>query len=262
MPKLCYTFALCLLLSVCAFAQQASSPADVFPAVIATVSSASYEDYALAGGSLVSTFGSGLSSSAALDSAVIRIKDASGTEHTVSRIFFVSSSQINYQLPDGLASGLATSTITDVATGRSISGTLNISNVAPGIFTANSDGRGVPAASLVRVKADGSQSYEEVGQFNSDIGKFVPLPIDNSIAEDQLYLVLYGTGWRGRIAEENATAYVGNLKGEIKYLGRQGRFIGMDQANILLPKLLTKGNYSIKLIVDGKAANEVVISIK
>lgn len=259
MTKLCYTLALCLLLSACAFAQQASSPSDVGVPTLATVSSATYDSSTLARGSLVSAFAGGLSTS---NSVTIQIKDAIGTDHAVSVIFFVGTDQVNYQLPDGLALGQATSTITDVATGRSISGKLDISNVAPGIFTANASGWGVPAASLVRVRADGSQSYEAVAQFNSDIGKFITLPIDNSLETDQLYLVLYGTGWHKRIAEENATVYVGNLKGEIKYLGRQGRFIGMDQANLLLPKGLASGFYTIKLIVDGKAANEVDIEIK
>jgi hypothetical protein len=44
-------------------------------------------------------------------------------------------------------------------------GSLQISLVAPALFSANADGQGVAAASALRVRQDGSQVYEPVARF-------------------------------------------------------------------------------------------------
>jgi hypothetical protein len=62
-----------------------------------------------------------------------------------------------------------------------------IANVAPGLFTANADGGGVPAALAFRLKESGAQNYEAVAKFDSALGRFVLVPIDLGTSTDQVF---------------------------------------------------------------------------
>src|SRR5581483_5453505 len=98
------------------------------------------------------------------------VRDSAGIER-LAPLFFVSAGQINYQIPPGAANGSATVTVTSgdsaVSTGR-----LTIAPIAPGLFAANANGQGVPAAVCLRVKAVGAQSFENVTQWDSAQNRF------------------------------------------------------------------------------------------
>lgn len=123
----------------------------------------------------------------------VKIKDSAGTER-LAPLFYVSPTQINYQIPSGTAPGAASVTITSGG-GSVSSGVVLIKPVAPSLFAANGNGQGVAAALALRVKADGSRTYEEVVQRDAAQKKFVALPIDLGPQSDQVYLVLFGTGY-------------------------------------------------------------------
>ncbi len=47
------------------------------------------------------------------------------------------------------------------------------------------------------------------------------------------------------------------------YAGTQGSYIGLDQANLLIPSSLAgKGDVNVVLTVDGKSSNVVTINMK
>ena len=82
-------------------------------------------------------------------------------------------------------------------------------------------------------------------------------------ATDQLYLIAFGTGFRNRSALTNVSATVGGTAAQVTYAGAQGTYVGLDQANILIPASLAgSGNQNVVLTVDGKSTNAVVIKIK
>ena len=169
----------------------------------ANVSAASFAADRLAAEQIVAVFGNNLASATAsamslplpttLGGTSVRITDSKGVEH-LAGLFFVSSGQINYLLPAGLAEGIARVSIT--ANGKTSIGLIDVAPVAPSLFTANSDGRGLPAAVMLRVRADGSQIYEPVARFDAAQNRFVAVPIEFGDAGDQLFLLLYGTGLR------------------------------------------------------------------
>ncbi|MEO6725492.1 MAG: hypothetical protein ABIU20_02830, partial [Blastocatellia bacterium] len=89
-------------------------------------------------------------------------------------LFFVSPTQVNYAIPAATAVGTANVV---VKAGSTIStGTVEVVPVAPAIFTANSSGKDVPAATILRVSANGQQRYESLSQ--SSGGKYITKPID------------------------------------------------------------------------------------
>jgi len=238
----------------------------------ASVSAASFAPATPAApGSIAAGFGQGLAAdtlSAAtvplpttLADTSVRVQDSQGTEHLTS-LFFVSPAQINYLVPDGTATGEAAVTV--VSRGQVVAmGALSIVPVSPGLFTANNDGRGVPAAIAVRYAADNSQSWDYAFQCGSTIGSCVPKPIDLGLETYRVYLQLYGTGIRGRSSLGAVSAKLGGTDAEIQYAGPQGTLVGLDQVNVLLPRSLRgRGEVDVILTVDGVAANTVKVSVK
>jgi uncharacterized protein (TIGR03437 family) len=200
----------------------------------------------------------------ALIGTTIKVKDSAGVER-LSPLFFVAPAQINYQIPPGTATGVAMITVGS-GDGTISTGMVNIASVAPGLFSANASGQGVAAATVLRVKADGSQSFEPVGVYDQARNQFVPLPIDLGpdlgAASDQLFLILFGTGARFGSSPAAATCLIGGVNAEVLYAGAQGGFVGLDQANVRLPRsLIGRGEVNVVLTVDGKLSNTVTIKI-
>ena len=134
---------------------------------------------------------------------------------------------------------------------------------APGLFAANASGSGVAAAVALRVTADGKQRYEPVAEFDPAQNRIVARPIDLGAETDRVFLVMFGTGWRGRTALFAFKVKIGGLDAPVSYAGAQSDFTGLDQLNAELPRSLKgKGEVPINFTVDGKAANVVTVSIK
>lgn len=240
------------------------------PPVLTSVSAASFSGPALAVDSIASAFGQGLAPGTAgattlplptvLAETSLRIKDSEGTELSAP-LFFVSPGQINYHIPAAIKSGRATVTVA----GRDqtvAAGTIQIEAVAPGIFTANTDGRGVPAALALRVGGDGAQTPVPVFQCGTAPGSCVPVALDLGAESDQVFLVLFGTGIRGRSSLSAVRVTMGGEAAEVQAAGPQGEFVGLDQVNIRVPRSLRgRGEVSVVLTVDGKSANTVTVRI-
>jgi uncharacterized protein (TIGR03437 family) len=238
---------------------------------LASVSAASYSGPGLSADSIVAAFGQSLATMTAVASTIplptqlagttVTVRDSSGTDRLAS-LFFVSSGQVNYLIPPGAALGPANVTIRS-GSGAVSAGMVQIVTVAPGLFTANVDGQGVPAAQLFRIKANGAQSFEPVAQFDQAQGKFVPLPIDLGPEGDQVFLVLYGTGVRFRSSLTGVTETIGGANSEVLFADAAPGFIGLDQVNSRLARsLIGRGEVDVVLTVDGKPANTVRISIQ
>lgn len=246
---------------------RASYPASIKRAI--HLSAASYAPALLAPDAIIAAFGANLATSTAvatntlpmvLAGTSVKVKDSLGSEWTAP-LFFVSPTQVNYLMPSSTARGMATVTITN-ASGESNLSTVQIGTTAPGAFSANASGKGLAAAVLLRVNAGGAQSFEPIGQFDPQLNRFMPRPIDLGPAGEQVYLVLYGSGWRARTKLENVTVTVGGLPAAVSFAAAQGSLVGLDQLNILLPRALVgKGEVEIAVTVDGKAANNVTVNV-
>lgn len=244
-------------------------PASV--AAVSAVSAASFTSGSLASDSISALFGTGLASSTVsaptatlpttLGGVQVQVTDSLGTTRNAP-LFFVSPAQINFQVPTGTAAGSATVNV--LLNGSAVgTGSVTIANVAPGLFTANVTGKGAPAAVVYRIKADGTQSYEAVAQYDSTQNAYVVTPIDLGASTDQVFLIGYGTGLRNRSSLSTATATIGGTSAVVSYAGAQGTYVGLDQVNIAIPRsLASRGNVDVVLSVDGQSANTVTINIK
>ncbi len=173
---------------------------------------------------------------------VVTIRDAAGVSRVAS-LLFVSPGQINYLIPSLTAPGLASVSIR-AGNGKTSQGQVQISSVAPAIFTANQDGQGVPAADVLRVLANGSQVTESASVPGAN-QRFVPRPIDMGASGDKVFLILYLTGVRkapntdgnnGNGSAESVRIVMGGLVITPLYAGPQGAFEGLDQINVEVPR--------------------------
>lgn len=197
-----------------------------------------------------------------LNNLEIRVRSVTGTER-LAPLFFVSPDQINYQIPAGTNPGTATVFVNGVTRGPLTYGTVQVAAIAPGLFTANANGQGVPAAVALRIKADGSQSYEPVAEFSAAQNRFVPRPLDLGAPGERVFLLLFGTGIRGRSSLDAVSIKVGDQDANVSFAGAQGGFAGLDQINVELPASLRgRGEVSVNCAISGRQANTVTLSIK
>lgn len=253
-----------------------TGPSNPAQGKVTSVSAASFNGDALASEAITSAFGSRLATttmvapgrpgcpvclSTELAGTKVMVKDSAGTER-LAPLFFVSPNQVNYLIPEGTALGAATMTITSGDGAVSV-GTAQIATVAPGLFTANSDGQGAPVALALRVKSSGDQSFEEIVQYDSAQRRFVPRPLDLGEATDQVFLVLFGTGLRRRTGLSAVSVKIGGVDAPALFAGRHWQLVGLDQINARLPRSLTgRGEVDVVVTVDGKTANKVRINIR
>ena len=102
-------------------------------------------------------------------------------------------------------------------------------------------------AQIVRVKSDGSVSYE-----------FTNAPVAAPRVGETLYLTFYGTGFRNA---PSIRVQVAGRDTPLLYAGPQTQFSGLDQVNLQLSSGLL-GTIPISLIADGKSANTITLRLE
>ena len=238
---------------------------------LANASAASYFNQTLAPETIVAAFGATLANATqvsntrplpvTLAGTTVRVRDSAGIEH-LAPLFFVSPNQVNYLLPAATARGLANVTITN-ANGVSAAATINVTGFAPGLFAANANGREVAAALYLRIR-NGVATYEPVAEFNPMLNRYVARPFDLGPTTDQVFLVLFGTGIRGRNPANQMAVFFGNSTNAIAdYAGAQGELVGLDQINVRLTNTLAgRGEIEVSVGQDQQFSNIVRINIR
>lgn len=236
---------------------------------LAAVSAASYNGE-LAGESIAAAFGEDLAAGTAsatslplpttLGGVTVKVKDSEGTERDAP-LFFVSPRQINYLVPIGTSVGQASVAVFK-GSARAANGTVSIAATAPGLFAADASGQGVPAAVVLRVRGE-AQIIEPLSRYDEELRRFVPVPIDLGPESDQVFLILFGTGWRAADSLSAISVTIGDQLAEVFFAGATPGFAGLDQANVLLPRSLAgKGEVSLQLAADNRSANAVTINVQ
>lgn len=261
-----------------AYQSSASSGQNAFFATIkagtsliaTSVTGASYRNVPMAKESIVSAFGGRLATRTmgntpgaplptTLAGTTVKVKDRQGTERLAS-LFFVSPTQVNYQIPPETSIGGALVTVTAEDGAVSI-GTIQVVDVAPDLFSADSTGKGAAIGNAVRVKANGAQSEEPIVRFANN--KWELLPLDLGPDTEQMFLVLFGTGIRFRKDPPQVSATIGGVTARVDYAKNQCCFVGLDQVNLLIPRtLMGRGEVDVVLTIDGQTAPPLKIAIK
>ena len=235
----------------------------------AQVSTASYAGGPIAPDAIIALFSRNMSETPVPDTTA-PVPDALGTTNLTFtdannnnfpvQLYYVSAGQVNYYVPSGAAPGPATVSVFRGGF-KVASGSVQVGQVNPGIFTANGTGSGVAAATYVTVTG-GSVSFPAyVFTCPGGAGTCVPAPIPLS-ANSNVVVELYGTGLRhGNSSTVTATAAGQQLL--VQYSGAQSTLLGLDQVNMLIPQTFSgSGTVTINLAVDGVPANPIQLAFQ
>ena len=243
------------------------------PKAVVSVNAANYfRETGAAPESIISIFGTGLATGTfqapslplplELGGTTVTIRDSKGIERAAP-LFYAGVGQVNCLVPVGTAEGYAAIIVkvNNVVTG---SGAVKINAAAPALFTANQDGSGAASAILQLINGTTSTFSGNLAEPDPAVaGRFRPVEIDVEQNFEKIYLLLYGTGIRGRRDPVTATATIGDVALPVEYLGSQGFFSGLDQVNVLLPKSLKgKGEVDLFLTINGDVTNKVRVKVR
>jgi uncharacterized protein (TIGR03437 family) len=224
---------------------------------VVTVSAASYGVSAIAGKAIVSAFGGNLSTATQIASSIplptsiagttVTVQDSTGVER-LAPLYFVSLTQINYQVPAGTGSGPALIKVTNGNNQTSV-GTTIVATSAPSIFTLDQSGRGAAIA---------------LDAFN-----FSGAPFNATRTDGQPNIIaVYGTG-----LGNDATDIDGNVNSSVQaaidgqparvlYAGRAPGFVGLNQLNVEFPAGISSGNHNLVVSRNGVSSNAVTIAVR
>jgi uncharacterized protein (TIGR03437 family) len=211
---------------------------------LVATSAASYVRRVSAPGALVSLFGldlagalvaaAGAALPAELDGVRVAVRDSRGVSADASLIL-VSPQQVNLALPTALAPGIASLVVQrqGEATHRDW---LRVDAQAPALFAASADGMGPPAGEVLYVFPDGTREWEWLSVTDPQQPGAPPQPrlIRLGQPDVEVYVTLYGTGWRFAAEDTPPKALLGGLPVTPVYSGPQGQFAGLDQLNLRL----------------------------
>jgi len=236
----------------------------VIPSV--TVQSSAAISYNLAPNAIASMYGMNLASGAqnatsqplptTLGGASLTVTDAAGGQRP-AQIVYASPTQINFVVPDGTAGGAATFTVSNGGTTQTANA--NIQAVSPTLFSANSRGTGVAAATGVQTQASNPRLQTPITVFqcgDSGCGS-VPIVLGT---DTPVYVSFYGTGIRN---SSNVTVSIAGKNMPVVFSGPAPGFTGLDQINVALDTSLRgSGETNVVLTADGMQSNTVTINIQ
>ncbi len=223
---------------------------------------ASFEKGILARDSIVSAFGTQFTSATVvaetnpapskLADLEVKVEDSSGVSRSAP-LFYASPTQVNFLMPDGLAEGPAE--IRVEGSSAPFRASVLVKGVSPGLFGS----AGLAAANVITFTGNTQSAADTIRVGGS--GNLELIPIDLGTDDQQVFLILYGTGIRHHATP--VTARIGTAVFTSEYAGPQGTFAGQDQINVQLPKTLRgAGIVDVSLLVDGQATNAVKIHIR
>jgi uncharacterized protein (TIGR03437 family) len=178
-------------------------------------------------------------------------------------LFFLGgpNRQVNFKMPSGIGEGqVVTIEVVDEAAQDvvAVDAPVLVGPVEPGLFTANALGFGLVSGQVFR-RIDGQDLYTDLTQE----------PINLHLERENLTLILYGTGIRGRGPGSDVRVTVAGRPATVDFAGAQGSLLGFDQVNLIIPtapllQAQVEGAVGIELEIqtaDGRAwkANRVEV---
>lgn len=234
-----------------------------------TVSGASFSAGKLVANGLASVFGTGFANQilgaqtlplpTTLGGVSVKIINNSSQAEAACKLLFISPTQINLHIPANLPSGTYT-ILTTNADGSHASGVIALTDTAPDIFTVNQRGTGNPALILQVNGPNGNVTYVQPRTITDGTNTWAE-PINLNV-QGSGYLLLFTTGIGANVSLAASYIRINGTSYPLIYAGPQGQFAGLDQVAFAAPVGLPSGNYTAELVINGKAANTVVIPIQ
>lgn len=210
----------------------------------------------LAPGTLASVIGTGFAASAISASTVPLPTTLSNVSVNVNGravpLTFANATQINFQLPVGTTPGTASLTVTNGAQ-ASAAVSFAVSAYAPGVFQYGA-GHGVIQNQDYSLNSATNRAAPGtvVTVYLTGIGATSPAVTDGNIAPS-LPLAMPLSAGRATIAGVSAP---------VLFLGLTPGNVGLAQANVQIPPLVSDGDYPLVIQLGGVSSKPVIISAK
>jgi uncharacterized protein (TIGR03437 family) len=240
-------------LALCAF----SALAQAQTTINLVTDAASYAPR-VAPGALATVFGSNLANSTQSATTFPLPKSMAGAtvyvNSTAAPLLYVSTTQINFQVPSSIAAGTASLYVT-LDGGNSATYQVTVVPSAPGIFqdtsnhaiaqnlvnqsySTNSASNPVPTGAVLVVYFSG------IGAVNHPVTDGTAAPVSPIAA-----------------TTATATATIGGVSATVDFAGLAAGFAGLAQADIVVPASLGTGDYPLVLTIGGYLSSSAMVSV-
>jgi uncharacterized protein (TIGR03437 family) len=224
------------------------------PTITSVVNGASFAAGALSPGAAITIIGTNLSTTTA-QYASTPPTTLGGTTVSINGqsipLFYVSPTQINGQLPFEIPAGPATVTVTTNGVPSSAS-SIAVAAAGPGIFLV-----GVNRAAVTNpdysVNASGNPAapgdsvtiyFTGVGPLDNAVATGAPAPLDGPLSR----------------ATMPVSVTIGGRSATVLYVGLTPGYIGLAQANVVVPSL-PDGDYPVVINIGGKLSNSALMTV-
>ncbi|HLG99596.1 MAG TPA: choice-of-anchor tandem repeat GloVer-containing protein [Bryobacteraceae bacterium] len=214
---------------------------------VAAVGNGASFTQAFAPGMLMSLFGTGLSTGSpqTVTAAPLPQVSSSGTSVTINGIpaalLYISSTQINLQIPYEVSTGTATLAVN--AGGQSASTIFSIQSAAPGIFVDSQNGHMVPNES--------ASAGSTIEFFLTGVGQVMPSAASGNVPAP-------GTT---PVPDLPLTMTIGGVPVTPVYIGIPSWSVGVLQIDFAIPSTLGAGTYPVVVTIGNVSSNAALLTV-
>ena len=222
-----------------------------------------------AAGSIVSLFGSGLATGTANSNGVLPLPPTLLTTSVqvngiAAPLFYVSSTQINFQVPWEVAGQSQVSVTASLGTQKSTPVSLALAPLAPGIFATNGGGTGQGAVLIAGTAFLAAPTGFAAGSRPASGGEFLSIYCTGLGAlTSQPTSGTPSTATPSPTTTTPVTVMIGGVSVQPQYSGPAPGFVGLYQVNIQVPSQVSAGSQiPLTLIMNGVSSNSVTVAIQ
>ena len=180
----------------------------------------------------------------------------------------VGPSQINFQIPPGIAPGSAVGAQLTKPDGTTLLSTLNITATAPGIFTVLQNGQG-QAAALNQDNSKNGNPQSIVGANAAARGSVIQIYATGggettpSLLPGEAASVSGAAAGNLVLTNVQPTVSIGGQQAAVQFSGMAPGYVGLWQINAQIPQSVTPGNAVPLVVASGDAgSNTVTVAIQ
>ena len=191
-------------------------------------------------------------SSLPLAGVAASIQDSTGKQ-TAASLYYVSPTQIDLVIPEGLTPDNSTQATLSIVTssGQTITNLFWLRLLGPEVYSTGL---------ATRVAPDGSSETFPFLACTST--PCTPAPIGLGPVGTKVYLMFYGTGFRHLSALQNVSATLGGVPAAVISAGAQSPHPGLDQITVLVDPFTGPRLVDFQMLIDNSISNTVQVQFE